>query len=93
MEEWLTDPDAPWWAKIRRARVHISEVRQRVDAFQSAGMWSIQREPTNADGRAYRFRIHRAVPADLLAVVGDAIGNMRSALDYVAYELARHHVV
>jgi hypothetical protein len=93
MEEWLTDPDAPWWAKLRRTRVHINEVRQRVDAFQSAGMWSIQREPTNADGWAYRFRIHRAVPADLLAAVGDAVANMRSALDYVAYELARHHVV
>ena len=24
--------------------------------------------------------------------MGDAVGNMRSALDYVAYELARHHV-
>ena len=58
---------------------------------QECGPFSVSR--LNADGWAYRFRIHRAVPADLLAVVGDAIGNMRSALDYVAYELARHHVV
>ena len=29
MREWLEDPEVPWWAKLRRAQVHISEVRQR----------------------------------------------------------------
>lgn len=86
MREWLEDPEAPWWAKLRRAQVHINEVRQRVDALQSAGIWSIEREPAadgcsyrfrlhRADGWAYRFRINRAVPADLLAAVGDAVAN------------------
>lgn len=92
MEEWLTDPDAPWWVKLRRAQVHIAEVRQRMDALQSAGTWSIQRKQAGSNGWAYQFRIHRAVPSDLSAAVGDAVANMRSALDYVAYELARHHV-
>jgi hypothetical protein len=59
MREWLEDPDAPWWAKLRRAQVHINEVRQRVDALQSAGIWSIEREPA-AGGCSSRFRIHRA---------------------------------
>src|SRR6266700_2984383 len=92
MEERWGDPEAPWWAKLRRAQGHITEVRQQVDALQRAGTWSIQREPTDADGWAYRFRPHRAIPADLSAAVGDAVGNMRSALDYVACELARHRV-
>ncbi len=92
MEEWLIDPEAPWWAKLRRAGVHIKEVRQRVAELQGEKAWSIEREPADADGWAYRFRIHRAVPADLSAAVGDAVANMRAALDYVAYELARHHV-
>jgi hypothetical protein len=91
MEERWGDPEAPWWAKIRRARVHINEVRQRVDALQRAETWSIQREPTGADGWAYRFTLHRDIPSDLAAAVGDAVANMRSALDYVAFELARHH--
>jgi hypothetical protein len=93
MEEWLSDPEAPWWAKLRRAQAHINEVRQRADALQSEEVWSIQRESANADSWAYLFRIHRAVSADLRAAVGDAVANMRSALDYVAYELARHHIV
>lgn len=55
-------------------------------------MWSIQRERAGWNGWAYQFRIHGALPADLSAAVGDAVANMRSALDYVAYELARHHM-
>ncbi len=92
MEERWGDPEAPWWAKLRRAQVHIDEVRQRVDALQSAETWSIQRKRARWNGWAYQFRIHRAIPADLSAAVGDAVANMRSALDYVAYELARHHI-
>jgi hypothetical protein len=92
MEEWLTDPEAPWWAKLRRASVHIEEARRCVAELESGEAWSIEREPADADGWEYRFRIHRAVPADLSAAVGDAVANMRAALDYVAYELARHHV-
>jgi hypothetical protein len=90
-QRWI-DPEAPWWAKLRRARVHINEVEDRVDALQSAGRWSIQREPAGADGWAYRFRLPQAIPADLSAVVADAVGNMRSALDNIAYELALHYV-
>ncbi len=103
MRDWLENPEAAWWAKLRRAQVHIDEVRQRVDALQNAGIWSIERKRADgcssrfrlyrAHGWAYRFKINQAVPADLLAAVGDAVGNMRSALDYVAYELARHHIV
>jgi hypothetical protein len=91
MMEWWADPEAPWWAKLRRARIHISEVQQLADALQDAGAWSVQREPAGADGWAYRFRLHRAIPADLAAAAGDAAANMRSALDHVAYELARRH--
>jgi hypothetical protein len=86
------DPEAPWWAKLRRAQARISEVQQRVSALQGTQPWSILREPTGLDGWAYRFKIHRPIPADLSAAVGDAVANMRAALDYIAYELARHHV-
>jgi hypothetical protein len=92
MDQRWRDPEAPWWAKLRRAQAHISEVRQRVSALQQGQPWSIQREPTGPDEWAYRFKVHRPIPADLSAAVGDAVANMRAALDYIAYELARHHV-
>ena len=42
--------------------------------------------------RGFRLRVSAPVPAELVTVVGDAIHNMRSALDAVAYELAVRHV-
>src|SRR5215472_14746268 len=57
MDQRWRDPEAPWWAKLRRAQAHISEVRQRVSALQGAQPWSILREPTGLDGWAYRFKI------------------------------------
>lgn len=41
---WGDNPEAPWWAKLRRAKSHISEVRQQVHALQVAEPWSVQRE-------------------------------------------------
>jgi hypothetical protein len=26
MWDWESDPEAPWWVKLRRARLHIDEV-------------------------------------------------------------------
>ncbi len=93
MRKWGSDPEAPWWVKLRRARVHIDEVRRCADALQHSEAWSIQREPAEcAEGWVFRFKILQGIPADLSAVVGDAVANMRSALDYVAYELALCHV-
>jgi hypothetical protein len=91
MEASWRDGDAPWRAKLRRARAHISEVRERVDALQAAEPWLVHREPVGPDGWAYRFRVRKPVPADLAAAIGDSVANMRAALDYIAYELARRH--
>ena len=93
MREWGSDPEAPWWVKLRRARVHIDEVQRCADALGRSEAWSIQREPADcAEGWLFWFKIVQGIPADLSAVVGDSVANMRSALDYVAYELALRHV-
>jgi hypothetical protein len=92
MWDWRSDPEAPWWVKLRRARLHIDEVHQRVRTLDASNPWSVEKEPAkDPDSWAFRFRIQRPIPADLCAAVGDAIANMRSALDYVAYELAVRH--
>src|SRR5216684_2750625 len=67
MEARWGDPEAPWWAKLRRAQAHISEVRQRAGALQAAEPWSVQHEPADPDGWAYRFRVQKPIPADLAA--------------------------
>jgi hypothetical protein len=92
MWNWKSDPEAPWWVKLRRARLHIDEVHQQVNALDASAPWSVEKKPAeDPDSWAFRFRIHRPIPADLQATVADAIANMRSALDYAAYELAVRH--
>ena len=92
MWDWRSDPEAPWWVKLRRARLHIDEVHHRVRTLDASNPWPVEKEPAeDPDSWAFRFRIQRPIPADLCAAVGDAIANMRSALDYVAYELAVRH--
>ena len=92
MWDWRSDPETPWWVKLRRARLHIDEVHQRIRTLDASNPWSVEKEPAeDPDSWAFRFRIQRPIPADLCAAVGDAIANMRSALDYVAYELAVRH--
>jgi hypothetical protein len=93
MWDWKSDPEAPWWVKLRRARIHINEVHQLVKALDASMPWSVEKEPAeDPDSWAFRFRIQRQVPADLRAAAADAIANMRSALDYAAYELAERHI-
>jgi hypothetical protein len=92
MWDWKSDPEAPWWVKLRRARLHIDEVHQRVSTLNASKPWYVDMEPAeDLDSWVFRFRIQRPIPADLCAAVGDAIANMRSALDYVAHELAVRH--
>lgn len=61
--------------------------------FLASTPWSVESEPgPNPNQTAFRLRVWRPVPVDLITVVGDAVHNMRSSLDAVAYELARRHV-
>ncbi|GAB3546936.1 hypothetical protein GCM10027444_10520 [Actinopolyspora lacussalsi] len=90
-ESWNSN-DSPWWAKMRRASRHIEEVRKLVDDMESGSYWWIEEEEGRHENEsAYRLRLKESVPAELATAVGDAVHNMRSALDSVAYELARKY--
>ena len=89
---WL-DRDKPWWVKLRRADVHIRAAAGAVDAFQQSLPWRVEAEPTDQPHVvAYRLQIDREPPSDLLAIVSDAVHNLRSALDAMTYDLAVRHL-
>jgi len=55
--------------------------------------WHVEEEAGPGPNQmTFRLRVTRLVPADLITAVGDAVHNMRSALDAVAHEMARRHV-
>jgi hypothetical protein len=65
------DRDAPWWVKLRRAGMHIREAAIAIGAFQETEPWRVEEEPGDQPNVvAYRLRIDRQPPSDLLAIVG-----------------------
>jgi hypothetical protein len=89
MEPWMTNLDAAWWAKLRRANTHRETLAKLVDEFGASEPYTLDPEPGDRpDEVAYRLRIRREAPAGISTVVGDVLHNLRSALDSLAYELA-----
>jgi hypothetical protein len=87
------DRDAPWWVKLRRAGTHIREAAIAIGAFGATKPWRVEEEPGDQPHAVtYRLRIDRQPPSDLLAIVGDAIHSLRSALDAAAFGLAERHL-
>src|SRR4051794_11673241 len=89
---WATDPECPWWAKLRRAEYLIDEIDEQYRALKTPGVgWRVDHEIDGDQALVYRLRLLRPVSADFAALVGDAVHNLRSSLDQVAYHLAVQH--
>lgn len=84
------DPTSSWWAKANRAKEHIDSLRRQVSEFRASEPYSLTPEPTDKPGRlAYRLRFLRPVPVPVSTTVGDALHNLRAALENLAFEVAR----
>jgi hypothetical protein len=88
------------WAKVDRAKTHINDLRSRITQKigQEPFLLPLRKEFETEDGGADRgdfvFRIERLVEAEKGwgPIAGDAIHNLRSALDSLAWQLAlRYH--
>ncbi len=78
---------------MARAEEHIDDLEEKVAAFMSGGTYQVEAERGDDPlERAYRLRMSRRIPPRFSAIVGDALHNMRSALDCAAYGLARRNV-
>jgi hypothetical protein len=85
-----SDQDSSWWAKANRAKEHIDSLRRLVDEFRASGPYSLTPEPTETPGRlAYRLRFSKPVPVRISTTIGDALHNLRAALENLAFEVAR----
>jgi hypothetical protein len=85
----MTNPNAAWWAKIRRAQTHVATLGALAAEFRDSEPYTLTPEPgIHPNEVAYRLRIDRDVPAEISTVVGDIVHNLRSALESLAYVLA-----
>jgi hypothetical protein len=80
--------------KIARAKRHISEAAGECESFFKRRPYAVVVEappPTATDFRIWKVRVREPVPDHLPAVIGDAIHNLRSALDLLACDIVRHN--
>lgn len=77
-------------AKIKRAREHASMLENEIRAWRKPDPYEIKHEISN-DLRIHRFILQVSKQPDLerwSLILGDAIHNLRSALDHLVYAVA-----
>ena len=82
------DPAQPWQVKLSRAADHVAHLRESVRVYGESDPHEIVHEPTS-EPHLTRVRVvlRRQPPPEMSAVIGDAVHNLRSALDSVAYAI------
>jgi hypothetical protein len=82
--------------KIARAKRHVGELALESTAFLARRPFAvIVEEPPDAPAylqcHVWKVHVRQQMPNKLPACVGDAVHNLRSALDLMACDLARHN--
>ena len=74
--------------KLARAQKHMTELKEEILAFFASKPFSVVREVEAATGDiVHKVRIKQEVPTEFAAIIGDVIHNLRTALDYLAWQM------
>ena len=82
------------WAKLRRCEALVNALRKEVWEAGSPDPYVIPlRRRYDAAGRAVVFEIDRVITIsdDWTLMLGDALHNLRSAINHLAWQLALRH--
>ena len=75
--------------KIARAKRHILELEQTLEAYRQTKPYSLSHKLTEIKpGDAVQIKLPEKIPPELSVITGDVLHNLRSALDHLAYQLA-----
>jgi hypothetical protein len=78
--------------KLGRARKHIIEAREITRTWIDSEAFTIGRTTDRRTGRAEaRVQLQASPPDELALAVGDAIHNLRGALDHAVFDAALRH--
>lgn len=91
-QAWWLDPESAWWAKADCAKGHIDTLAGQVNDFLRAGSYEVVSEEVSPGETIYRLRMSRPIPIRFSTILGDALHDMRSALDCAAYGMARRYL-
>ncbi len=81
------------WAKLKRGKTHIDSLKIEIEKVYANGSPITLRREYEPKNRAIVIRIESVVdiPDHWSLVVGDAVHNIRCALDHLAWQLALRH--
>lgn len=74
------------FAKYQRAQLHLAALNETLNNYYDSKPWYPEKEDDIPDGMV-RVRLLRSPPIEISLILGDAIHNMRSALDYATCSL------
>src|SRR4051812_45511039 len=78
--------------KIERAERHIAELQAAIDAFLGRDPYPyVIKDDAERGTRSVIMEVRERVPDELGPIVGDAIHNLRSALDIMLCDIAAMH--
>lgn len=80
--------DAPR-AKIARARHHISTLETELQNYATEAFATDQKRDFQTGDLLLNFPAQRGLPSDVPLMLGDAIHNLRAALDLLACDIVR----
>jgi hypothetical protein len=77
--------------KLNRAQFHLNTLKESIDAFFESKPYEIVREANPNTNEIYgTLRVKRECPPAWGILVGDFVHNLRSALDYLVWQLVIH---
>lgn len=84
----MTHPLVRIRAKVTRAKQHVEDFQLRVRAFHDTKPYTVGvKEDAEAGKRIYYLAHMDEVPMNVENIAADALGNLREAVDHIAYQL------
>lgn len=74
--------------KVKRAKHHIEELESRLSEWFNSDSFrlSIDNNPDTGN-QCFKLAVGESMPEEIPVIIGDAIHNLRSALDFIAIEI------
>ncbi|HEU0074635.1 MAG TPA: hypothetical protein VFS30_11570 [Dehalococcoidia bacterium] len=75
-------------SKLKRAKKHITDLKEATDAFRDSEPYELfTYDDADSGDLVVAVHVHGTLDPNLSALVGDALNNLRSPLDYLLHEL------
>lgn len=80
------------WVKLDRAKSHIVELAKGIRSYGDLDhMYLYEEHDVETNQIHTKVKIDQPIPAELAAILGDALHNLRSALDILVYDASKDH--